>query len=161
MGAKLAPTKSLVFSTCKTSSNWLKTHKWRGAGSTIKVISNCRDLVAHLCVSRRRKTGATFTKRLKKGRSFTEKVNLVKAPYHKKAAVVREKVLPMGLYGCETSPANESEAAAFRGAIADLLTYNATRRSVDLTFAIASHGSDLDPDIEIASRRVMRFRRSF
>ena len=65
----------------------------------------------------------------------------------------------MSIYGCETSPVNESELATLRSSIADLLTFSTTRRSVDLTYAMASYGKDVDPDVEIASRRAMTFRR--
>jgi hypothetical protein len=31
----------------------------------------------------------------------------MKAPYERKAAAIRTKMLPKGLYGCETAPINE------------------------------------------------------
>ena len=37
MGAKIAPSKSITFSTCKTSANWLKQHRWSRTGTTIPV----------------------------------------------------------------------------------------------------------------------------
>ena len=73
MGARIAPTKPIVFSPNKTASNWLEDYKWRRTGTTIKVISNCRDAGAHLCISRKRSTGGTLTKRYKKGTGFAKK----------------------------------------------------------------------------------------
>ena len=61
MGARLAPNKSVIFSIEKSASNYLRMHKWRRLGRTLKVITDCRDLGAHLTVSTCRKLGTTLT----------------------------------------------------------------------------------------------------
>ena len=66
----------------------------------------------------------------------------------------------MALFGCEISPVNEGALATLRTSIADLLTASAKRRSLDLTFSLASYGDDLDPDVEIAYRRIAAYRRN-
>ena len=43
MGARLAPTKSIVFSTDSKVSSWMKTYKWRWVGATLAVVQDCRD----------------------------------------------------------------------------------------------------------------------
>ena len=48
MGARLAPHKSVVFSSNGSTRNWLRQHRWRYVGRTIEVLSNCRDLGAHI-----------------------------------------------------------------------------------------------------------------
>ena len=42
----------------------------------------------------------------------------------------------------------------------DTLTYTTTRRSADLTFAVAANGSEVDPDIAIFKNRVLGMRRA-
>ena len=73
--------------------------------------------------------------------------------------VVRAKIVPGGLYGCEMAPVHEGALETLRGAIADLITFTTETRSADLTFTIASEGTDLDPDIEIWVWRVKSLRR--
>ena len=48
MGAKIAASKSLTFSSDETTRRWLKTHQWRMVGETIPVITDARDIGAHL-----------------------------------------------------------------------------------------------------------------
>ena len=77
---------------------------------------------------------------------------MVKAPYEKKEKVVRAKMLPMGFYGCETAPVNETAIQKLRSSIVNALTFVTSRRSCDLTFTVASGKTDLDPDIEVYTR---------
>ena len=44
--------------------------------------------------------------------------------------------------------------------IVDTLTYNTSRRSAGLRFAAASHGAEVDPDVEVFKRRVLAIRRA-
>ena len=64
MGAKLAPKKSIVFSSDETSRRWLRKHRWRRVGATIQVITDGKDLGAHMNASTNRTYGATLTKRM-------------------------------------------------------------------------------------------------
>ena len=64
------------------------------------------------------------------------------------------------MYGCETAPIHENALRRYRGAIANALTYTTKQRSVDLTFAVASKGEDLDPEVYITTKRVTAFRRA-
>ena len=48
MGAKVAANKSLTFSSNEAARTWMKTHQWRRVGRTIPVITDARDLGAHL-----------------------------------------------------------------------------------------------------------------
>ena len=87
------------------------------------------------------------------------KAELRKSPYEKKAAIIRAAKLPKALYGCEVAPANERALRTLRTSIAKCLTFTTSQRSADLTFATASAGPDLDPDVSIFSRRAVAFRR--
>ena len=63
------------------------------------------------------------------------------------------------LYGCEVAPANEVSFRTLRTSISKTIAYTTSQRSADLTFAVASYGPDLDPDVHIFSRRAVVFRR--
>ena len=103
--------------------------------------------------------GATLTKRMEETAREVESLNKVKAPYQTKAKIIRAAKLPKGLYGCEVSPINETALRSFRTSITRALTYTTEQRSSDLTFATASHGPDLDPEVAIATRRAAAVRR--
>ena len=89
----------------------------------------------------------------------TERLNRIKAPYVKKASLIRATKMPKALYGCEVTPANETARRVLRSSFARCMTYTTVRRSADLVFAMASEGSDLDPDINTFVRRVAAARR--
>ena len=48
----------------------------------------------------------------------------------------------------------------FRSEVANAITYVTNRRSSDLTYAVASHGTDIDPEVEVYVRRVNSFKRA-
>ena len=78
MGAKLAPQKSVAFSTDGNSRNWLRQHKWRRVGRTINVLSNCRDLGAHINFAKRARLGTTLTARMRKATAYAKRVGRMK-----------------------------------------------------------------------------------
>ena len=159
-GAKLAPHKSVAFSTEGTARNWLKQHCWRRVGRTIEVLSNCRDLGAHVNFSKYVKYETTLTARLRKAASYVRRIARTKAPYLTKIQLALAKGMPMGVYGCETCPINEQAMKDMMGAMADVTTYTTSRRSLELAFAVAaSEGWDPDPDVEAGCRRFTAFRR--
>jgi hypothetical protein len=88
-------------------------------------------------------------------------LNKVKAPYEKKAKILRSAKIPKALYGCEVAPVNETALRTLRTAVSRTLTFTTEHRSADLTFATASHGPDTDPEISIFARRAMAVRRFF
>ena len=108
-----------------------------------------------------RLVGTTLTARMQKVSEEMEALNRVKAPYARKAMVIRSAKLQKALYGCEVAPANEGCLRTLRTRIAKTLTYTTEHRSADLTFATCSHGPDLDPDILFLSKRAVAFRRYY
>ena len=106
MGARLAPQKSITFSTDGTSRNWLVQHEWRRVGRTISVLTNCRDLGAHRKFAKNAKYGTTLSERMRKAAAYARRVGRMRAPYRTKLALGLAKITPMALYGCETCPIN-------------------------------------------------------
>ena len=89
----------------------------------------------------------------------TERLAKVRAPYLKKAEIVKAKKMPKAMYGCEVSPVNETALRTLRSSFADVLTYTTVRRSTEFTFSSVSGNTDLDPDVEIYVRRMTAMRR--
>ena len=57
LGAKLAPKKSITWSSSAASRKWLTKHRWRRPQRTIKVITDGRDLGAHMNAAANRFVG--------------------------------------------------------------------------------------------------------
>ena len=118
------------------------------------MVTDVRDLGAHFNSTSRRMRGTTLTRRMMEATRSTERVGRIKAQYEKKTTIIRAKMLPKGLYGCKVAPVHENALRSFRGATADALTFISKQRSVDLTFAVASKGEGLDPEVYIFTKRV-------
>ena len=63
-GGRLAPKKSITFASDECSRNWLRDHKWRRVGHKIQVITDGRDLGAHMNAAAHRIQGTTLTRRM-------------------------------------------------------------------------------------------------
>ena len=70
-------------------------------------------------------------------------------------------MLPKGLYGCESCPINDSAMRTWRTETANATTFVTKRKSVDFTFAAASQGTDLDPEIFAYTKRALAYRRAY
>ena len=114
-----------------------------------------RDLGAHLNTAANRSYGATLTARMRTTADGIKYMQMKQAPYKANAYLISAKKLPNALYGCDTAPGNEGALTRLQSAIVDTLTITTTRRSVDLTFAVASQGTDVDPDVVIFKHRVL------
>ena len=105
--------------------------------------------------------GETLTDRIQKAAGCAEMMGYIKTTYQNKRTVIKGKILPMGLYGCEVAPVNEVVLTRLRGVIANVITFTTKIRAVDLTFAVTAEKGDLDPDVEICRRRVTALRRCY
>ena len=85
----------------------------------------------------------------------------MRTSYKSKAMIIRTKMIPKALYGCELAPVNETALRGLRREVADAISYTTARRSADLTFSVASYGTDLDPDVHIYIRRAQAYRRAY
>ena len=89
LGAKLAPKKSITWSSSAATRKWLTTHRWDNPKRTIKVITDGRDLGCHMNAAANRMYGTTLTNRLNKVADELNVLRRVKAPYARKAMIVR------------------------------------------------------------------------
>ena len=61
---------------------------------------------------------------------------------------------------CETCLVNENNMANLRSNMVDMLTYTTKGRIIGLTRSMVSYGTDADPDVDVAIRRVLAHRRN-
>ena len=94
MGAKVAPSKRVVFSTNSGSRECLKKHVWRRLKRNVKVVNNGRDLGAHFNISDVARYGATLTDRMVQATGGAERLDRHKAPYEKKKGENRKSQNP-------------------------------------------------------------------
>ena len=160
MGAKTAPAKSVTFASNVKTRKWLRNHRWRRQRKKAPLQTDMRDLGGHLNTAENRTYGTTLTVRMRKTAESVRALQRKRAPYKAKAELIRSKQLPKALYGCETAPVNESALKKLQTKIVDTLTFTTTRRSADLTFAVAARGMEVDPDIAIFKNRVLGMRRA-
>ena len=86
------------------------------------MVTDTRDLGAHLNAAAGRLRGATLTKRMRAAMISTKRLGRIKAPYDKKTAIIRAKMIPKGLYGCESCPVNDSKLRTWRSETANATT---------------------------------------
>ena len=157
-GAEPAPSKSTVFSTVRTTRAKLRTHVWEPIGSTVLFVLHARDLGSHICTATRM-VSPTLTARLRAAVDIVRRISRTSFSREMKAHLIRMAGLAKGLYGIESSQCCETDMQILRGAIANAIGPKSRARSIDLTFATANLGKDLDPMVEMVIRRGKMLRR--
>ena len=158
IGARLAPSKSTTFSTEKSTRKKLKSHIWATTGTNIKLIIHARDLGSHLCTTGTM-CGPTLTARLKEATALIKRIGRTNFTKKIKIHLIRTSGISKALYGIEATPACERTMQGLRAAIANVIGPHSRTRSVELAFATAGQGKDLDPDITGVVRRSTMLRR--
>ena len=59
MGARIQPSKCVVFSNDGAIRQWLRGYRWRQLGTVVDVVNDCRDLGARISVTQRKTGGYT------------------------------------------------------------------------------------------------------
>ena len=72
LGARIAPKKSMTFSSEPVARKWLRDHKWRRLGKTVEVLHDCRDLGAYLDPTKRWRA-TTLTKMMRQTARETDR----------------------------------------------------------------------------------------
>lgn len=114
----MAPQNGFAYSSDTVAREWLRKHRWRRLGRTVPTVNDCRDLVAHFNASAEMKVGTTLTQRMQHTTRSTERLNMRSAPYDRKEEIIRGKILPKALCGCELVPINETAMRFLMTAIA-------------------------------------------
>ena len=158
IGAELAPTKSTTFSTNRKTRQRLRDHNWERSGQKIKVVVHARDLGSHLTTAVTM-CAPTLTNRMVEAAQLINRIARTNLTTTMRAHVIRMAGIAKGLYGVECSAENGQALQKLRVAIANAIAPKSSLRSLDLTFATANLGRDLDPLIILMVRRVSMLRR--
>ncbi len=141
------PTKSWTYSSNRTTRAKLRIHQWEHLqNQTIIVHNGARDLGSHLCTTTVL-TSPTLTARINDAILTCNKILRTAFPPHKKAHMIRMAVLTKALYGIEAAPACETTLARLRHSIANTINTHTKFTAAPMVFTIASHGTDLDPEV--------------
>ena len=158
IGALMAPTKSTTFSTVRTTRAKLRTHIWETTKTLIKVVIHARDLGSHLNTTANM-CSPTLNHRIREAIEIVNKIGWTGFSMDIKAMLIRTKAIAKALYGVEASPYNRQTMQSLRVAIANVIAIKSRLRSIDLAFATAMLGNDLDPEIVVFVRRALLLRR--
>ena len=97
MGARVAAKKCYVWSSCEVAKRWMREHTWRRLEEKVRLVPDIRDLGAHLNLTENMRVATTLTARMRKTAAAAERLKFKKAPFGKKAQIVRAKLLTKGL----------------------------------------------------------------
>ena len=158
MGARVAPNKSYLFSTCPMFRKWLSGHTWPLLDKTIDVSQHFRDLGTHINTAARF-VGSTLTDRMNKAVASVNRMRWLPHDFNQKAMFVLSAALSAGLYGCEAAWANETALASLTSAIANVVSHVAPLRSNAIMFSLFKDKQEVDPSVVILMRRLVLFRR--
>jgi len=157
MGAKVASSKSILFSSCPATRKKFRAKTWK-CGCRIPVVRHAMDLGAQLATSNRG-YAKTLRTRLKVSTKMVRKIGRLPIIFKNKAYSIRSKALAKALYGCEAAMLHPADQMALTTAIKQAISKTATHKAADLTFVTSSHGTDIDPETVVLTRRVTMLRR--
>ena len=158
LGAKPAPSKCFTFSSLQDTRTRLEDFYWQDLQAKTKVITDCRDLGAHLSVTARLK-GATLTSRITRATTLATKLACFPWRWEAKRRVVDTLILPLALYGVEAVPASDVALAKLDTAVAKAIGPYSHNSSVALATLLAAPNRNLSSTANILWRSCSLLRR--
>ena len=158
MGAKVAPSKSFNFASCKLARDWLQETWWEEIGAFINVQMDFRYLGTHLSTQVVRRH-TTLAARAQKALSQLHRLKYVAASPQSKAKAIRTKIYPGLFYGIEVNDLSERQLASISAAVIDVFAGRNDNHDADWFYATQSIGGDLDPTVQVLLRRALELRR--
>ena len=161
MGAKVAPAKSYNFASTEVGRKWLSETWWKKINSSIEVVKDLRYLGGHLSTTTKM-SRRTIEARCEAGLNQLARLKYVPAEDDDKAKAILNQVYAGMLYGVEGSDITESMTAKISAAVMDVYRSRNDIHDADWFYTAASNGSgkELDPVVQILTRRCMEFRRA-
>jgi len=142
LGAKPAPNKCFTFSSVADTRFKLEEHYWQTLHAKVKVVSDVKDLGAHLSVTARLR-GNTLKHRIERATVLATKLACFPWGWEAKRKVVDTLILPLALYGIEATPAPDSALAKLDIAIAKAIGSYSHNSSVALSTMLAAPSRNL------------------
>ena len=154
----MAPNKSLVFSTCAQTRQWLSRKFWKPIQGSVRVANHFRDLGTHLNLSFIG-CGKTVNDRIWWAVRVVKAIGRLPITYAEKARLIRATPLAAAKYGTPAAHVGTASACALRAAVVDTIAPHTTKRCPCRTLEFNSHGDDLDPEVVFAIEKFVTFRR--
>ena len=157
-GGKVAPKKSLVFSTCAQTRKWLSRKFWKPIQGSVRVANHFRDLGTHLNLSFIG-CGKTVNDRIWWAVKVVKAIARLPITYAEKARLIRATPLAAAKYGTPAAHVGSASACALRAAVVDTIGPRTTKRCPCCTLDFNSHGDDFDLEVVFAIEELVIFRR--
>jgi hypothetical protein len=135
-----------------------RAHFWEYLKAFVPVVNHLRDLGSHLSIGAI-PSGATITARLHKAMGITMRIIRTSFTFATKAKLIRMVVLPTALYGSEAAPVSDQALGTLRAAIAKAIGPHSGLTNNTMKFNLGGSGNDVDPAVELLTRRVAILRR--
>lgn len=135
MGARIATSKSSLFSTEVASRQCLSQQTWRESEDNIAVVKSFRDLGGHINVGWGSYSTASKL-RIKEAIDLIHRIAKLLVTLEMKAHLIRTKVLPKAFYGCEPASLCPKSLLNLRKATKNAIGSDTPRKSSDFTFSI-------------------------
>ena len=158
LGGRIAPHKSKIFATLGEHRAWLATYMWPTVGTNIDVVHHMRDLGAYLSCTLVSSTTLS-RQRLHSATQILMRIAHLPFTMEHKARFAFICAHTRGLYGCEASPVDESALKHYSSTLLRVVGSKCQMHARSLTFEFSGGPRNLDPYVEIFTRRVMMLRR--
>ena len=158
LGAQIAHTKSILFSTVATYRKWLLTKKWDVVHDVIPVLTSFRDLGAMLNTTARYSTQLSRS-RLHSAIKAVHRISRLPHETLRKAMFVKACCHTKGLYDSPAAPADEKALATYTSAIVHMLSPSTWHPCHTAVFDTAPLGAELDPSAAMLSLRLVTLKR--
>ena len=173
IGAKVAPKKCMMSSTCPETRKHLRTQRWKAhegeatssvaikgdeEDGKINIVNHFRDLGCHLCLDGSA-AATTSTDRINRAISSLKRLKHIPMATEGKLKIIEANILSAALYGIEMTDGCKSHIRRLQAGIADVIGPKTKKRSQLGSFEIQRWKRDLDPEIAQLSRRVTLMRR--
>ena len=160
MGAMVAPNKSFNFASHHKVKTWLGEYRWLHVDGFIEVVNDLRYLGAHL-TTKANTSSATLEDRIDKALIQLKKLRYCPAGTQAKIRVINGKIYAGAFYGVEAAKIAPAQMARLSAAIIDAFRVRNDNHNADRFFTTITKAKDeLDPVVQVLSRRVMQIRRS-
>lgn len=160
MGAIVAPTKSLNFTSSKAAKLWLEDTTWIAINAKIKVVNDLRHLGGHISTNDNM-SNSTLNDRMSNGINQLHKLRYLPAAHEDKTKIILSKMFPGCFYGIECGDLNSKQLASLSAAVVNAFYPHNDNHDTELTLQAITNFThkDIDPLSYIFKRRIMELRR--
>ena len=156
--ARISPDSSFNFAFTHKAADWLRNAWWDVIYAKVPVEKDFGSL-EHTSTLRGQEQQVPVTPGWKKARAALRRLSNLLTDVATKAKAIRIVVYPAALYGIEVAQTTRANIASPVAAVKDCLYSKNNRHDTDWIFTNGVGGPGLDPQVQIAPRRIAMLRR--